>query len=161
MRISDISKNVFLKFRCCGVLGGSDFEASWWRMQELGSREMLVPLTCCHLANAPGDERAFLDPLPHNNTVCQAPNPAENKAERFQKVITKFTPRKYIEIGNFSEIQDGGDASQVPRPLVLFLPIFIRLPSNFRYPQNNLNLYKAVRSKIRDLTQFEKNQPIS
>lgn len=83
------------------MLGGSDFEASWWRMQELGSREMLVPLTCCHLANAPGDERAFLDPLPHNNTVCQAPNPAENKAERFQKVKRNLLPGKRSKLEIF------------------------------------------------------------
>ncbi|XP_065331399.1 leukocyte antigen CD37-like [Cloeon dipterum] len=73
------------KFKCCGVLGASDYEASWWRMQELGSREMRVPLTCCHLRNAPGDERAFLDPVPFNNTACQAPDHKDNKVERFQQ----------------------------------------------------------------------------
>ncbi|XP_059483300.1 leukocyte antigen CD37-like isoform X2 [Neocloeon triangulifer] len=72
-------------FKCCGVLGSSDYEASWWRMQELGSREMRVPLTCCYLDNLSSDARAFLDPVPHNNTVCQAPDAKVNKIERFQQ----------------------------------------------------------------------------
>ncbi|KAF4525647.1 hypothetical protein B566_EDAN001247 [Ephemera danica] len=70
-------------FHCCGVLSPADFEASWWRMQELGGRELRVPLTCCRLGNQPGDDRAFLNPIPRNNSLCQAPGQTPQNSERY------------------------------------------------------------------------------
>lgn len=60
-----------LQLRCCGVTGGSDYHSSWWRLRELGQRELLVPLSCCDLDNA-REPDGFLDPRPTNLTLCQS-----------------------------------------------------------------------------------------
>ncbi|KAK3917207.1 CD82 antigen [Frankliniella fusca] len=56
---------------CCGVTAGSDYHTSWWRLRELGQRDLLVPLSCCQLDNA-RDPDGFLDPRPSNLSLCQA-----------------------------------------------------------------------------------------
>nr|CAD7409752.1 unnamed protein product [Timema cristinae] len=59
-------------FQCCGIGGAVDYDTSWWRLRELGQRELVVPHSCCLLSNPPDDDRAFLDPRPLNVTTCQS-----------------------------------------------------------------------------------------
>ncbi|XP_058800814.1 tetraspanin-3-like [Phymastichus coffea] len=68
-------------FSCCGVNGSSNYGTSWWRLQELGRRELVVPLSCCALNNA-REQDGFLNPDPRNVTLCQALNPAEHQLAR-------------------------------------------------------------------------------
>ncbi|KAJ1525997.1 hypothetical protein ONE63_009176 [Megalurothrips usitatus] len=60
-----------VSLRCCGVSAGSDYHASWWRLRELGQRDLLVPLSCCDLDNA-REPDGFLDPRPANLSQCQS-----------------------------------------------------------------------------------------
>lgn len=68
-------------FACCGINGSSNYGTSWWRLQEVGRRELVVPLSCCTLNNA-NQTDSFLNPEPANLTLCQALNPAEHQYAR-------------------------------------------------------------------------------
>ncbi|XP_012215906.1 CD151 antigen [Linepithema humile] len=68
-------------FACCGINGSSNYGTSWWRLQEVGRRELVVPLSCCTLNNA-NETDSFLNPEPANLTFCQALNPAEHQYAR-------------------------------------------------------------------------------
>ncbi|XP_076380569.1 uncharacterized protein LOC117228360 isoform X4 [Megalopta genalis] len=68
-------------FACCGINGSSNYGTSWWRLQEVGRRELVVPLSCCTLNNA-NETDSFLNPEPANLTLCQALNPAEHQYAR-------------------------------------------------------------------------------
>ncbi|KAG5315074.1 CD63 protein, partial [Acromyrmex insinuator] len=68
-------------FTCCGINGSSNYGTSWWRLQEVGRRELVVPLSCCTLNNA-NETSSFLNPEPANLTLCQALNPAEHQYAR-------------------------------------------------------------------------------
>ncbi|KAL2725674.1 Tetraspanin-11 [Vespula squamosa] len=68
-------------FSCCGINGSNNYGTSWWRLQEVGRRELVVPLTCCTLNNA-NETDSFLNPEPANLTLCQALNPAEHQYAR-------------------------------------------------------------------------------
>ncbi|XP_018353522.1 PREDICTED: uncharacterized protein LOC108755165 [Trachymyrmex septentrionalis] len=68
-------------FACCGINGSSNYGTSWWRLQEVGRRELVVPLSCCTLNNA-NETSSFLNPEPANLTLCQALNPAEHQYAR-------------------------------------------------------------------------------
>lgn len=70
-----------LQFACCGINGSSNYGTSWWRLQEVGRRELVVPLSCCTLNNA-NETDSFLNPEPANLTFCQALNPAEHQYAR-------------------------------------------------------------------------------
>lgn len=74
----DLAQSVF---SCCGINGSSNYGTSWWRLQEVGRRELVVPLTCCTLNNVSVID-AFLNPEPSNLTLCQALNPAEHLRAR-------------------------------------------------------------------------------
>ncbi|XP_046748183.1 CD82 antigen [Diprion similis] len=68
-------------FSCCGINGSSNYGTSWWRLQEIGRRDLVVPLTCCMLNNTLQSE-AFLNPEPTNLTLCETLNPAEHQKAR-------------------------------------------------------------------------------
>ncbi|KAK9296697.1 hypothetical protein QLX08_009369 [Tetragonisca angustula] len=68
-------------FACCGINGSSNYGTSWWRLQEVGRRELVVPLSCCTLTNV-NQTDSFLNPEPANLTLCQALNPAEHQYAR-------------------------------------------------------------------------------
>ncbi|XP_012062430.1 PREDICTED: tetraspanin-9 [Atta cephalotes] len=68
-------------FTCCGINGSSNYGTSWWRLQEVSRRELVVPLSCCTLNNA-NETGSFLNPEPANLTLCQALNPAEHQYAR-------------------------------------------------------------------------------
>ncbi|XP_076227827.1 CD151 antigen isoform X1 [Nomia melanderi] len=68
-------------FACCGINGSSNYGTSWWRLQEVGRRELVVPLSCCTLNNT-NETDSFLNPEPANLTLCQALNPAEHQYAR-------------------------------------------------------------------------------
>ncbi|XP_014233082.1 CD82 antigen-like [Trichogramma pretiosum] len=68
-------------FSCCGINGSNNYGTSWWRLQELGRRELVVPLSCCKLNNTLEPE-AFLNPQPQNLSLCQSLNPAEHQLAR-------------------------------------------------------------------------------
>ncbi|XP_011495333.1 PREDICTED: tetraspanin-9-like [Ceratosolen solmsi marchali] len=68
-------------FSCCGINGSSNYGTSWWRVQELGRRELIVPLSCCFLNNS-YDPDAFLNPEPRNLSLCQALNPTQHQQAR-------------------------------------------------------------------------------
>ncbi|XP_044012439.1 tetraspanin-11-like [Aphidius gifuensis] len=68
-------------FSCCGINGSYNYGISWWRLQEVSRRELIVPLTCCTLNNT-GAIDAFLNPEPKNLTLCQTRNPEENQRAR-------------------------------------------------------------------------------
>ncbi|XP_046821612.1 tetraspanin-7-like isoform X1 [Vespa crabro] len=68
-------------FSCCGINGSNNYGTSWWRLQEVGRRELVVPLSCCTLNNA-NETDSFLNPEPANLTLCQALNPAEHQYAR-------------------------------------------------------------------------------
>lgn len=68
-------------FACCGINGSSNYGTSWWRLQEVGRRELVVPLSCCTLNNV-NQTDSFLNPEPANLTFCQALNPAEHQYAR-------------------------------------------------------------------------------
>ncbi|XP_026669391.1 CD82 antigen-like isoform X1 [Ceratina calcarata] len=68
-------------FGCCGINGSSNYGTSWWRLQEVGRRELVVPLSCCALNNA-NQTDSFLNPEPANLTLCQTLNPAEHQYAR-------------------------------------------------------------------------------
>ncbi|CAL7945184.1 unnamed protein product [Xylocopa violacea] len=68
-------------FACCGINGSSNYGTSWWRLQEIGRRELVVPLSCCALSNV-NQTDSFLNPEPANLTLCQALNPAEHQYAR-------------------------------------------------------------------------------
>lgn len=74
-----------LQFACCGINGSSNYGTSWWRLQEVGRRELVVPLSCCTLNNA-NETGSFLNPEPANLTLCQALNPAEHQYARHTAV---------------------------------------------------------------------------
>lgn len=76
-----------LQFACCGINGSSNYGTSWWRLQEVGRRELVVPLSCCTLNNA-NETGSFLNPEPANLTLCQALNPAEHQYARHTIVCT-------------------------------------------------------------------------
>lgn len=44
---------------------------SLWRLQSYGQRDWVVPQTCCTLNNR-YEARSYLDPKPHNLTMCQS-----------------------------------------------------------------------------------------
>lgn len=75
-----------VQFECCGVNGSVDYEASVWKQDGLGKKELTVPLTCCHLQNT-DDKYAYLDPLPMNNTFCQALSEHDHGGYRFIEVF--------------------------------------------------------------------------
>lgn len=86
-----------LQFACCGINGSSNYGTSWWRLQEVGRRELVVPLSCCTLNNA-NETGSFLNPEPANLTLCQALNPAEHQYARHITVCTimrKLLPSYY------------------------------------------------------------------
>ncbi|XP_031780925.1 CD82 antigen [Nasonia vitripennis] len=68
-------------FSCCGINSSSNYGTSWWRLQELGRRELVVPLSCCFLNNS-FDPDGFLNPEPRNLTLCQSLNPVEHQHAR-------------------------------------------------------------------------------
>ncbi|XP_011135468.1 tetraspanin-17 [Harpegnathos saltator] len=68
-------------FSCCGINGSNNYGTSWWRLQEVGRRELVVPLSCCTLNNA-NETDSFLNPVPANLTLCQTLNPAEHQYAR-------------------------------------------------------------------------------
>ncbi|XP_043497523.1 CD82 antigen-like [Polistes fuscatus] len=68
-------------FSCCGINGSNNYGTSWWRLQEVGRRELVVPLSCCTLDNV-NETDSFLNPEPTNLTFCQALNPAEHQYAR-------------------------------------------------------------------------------
>ncbi|KAL2746597.1 tetraspanin-7-like isoform X2 [Vespula maculifrons] len=72
-------------FSCCGINGSNNYGTSWWRLQEVGRRELVVPLSCCTLNNA-NETDSFLNPEPANLTLCQALNPAEHQYARHTTV---------------------------------------------------------------------------
>lgn len=72
--------------------GGADYHASWWRLRELGQRDLLVPLSCCELDNA-GDADGFLDPRPSNLTLCQS---LQHEAARPHRHMEVRTPNPLI-----------------------------------------------------------------
>lgn len=74
-----------LQFACCGINGSSNYGTSWWRLQEVGRRELVVPLSCCILNNI-NETGSFLNPEPANLTLCQALNPAEHQYARHTAV---------------------------------------------------------------------------
>ncbi|XP_011632681.1 tetraspanin-9 [Pogonomyrmex barbatus] len=74
----DLAQTTFV---CCGINGSSNYGTSWWRLQEVGRRELVVPLSCCTLNNA-NETGSFLNPEPANLTLCQALNPAEHQYAR-------------------------------------------------------------------------------
>lgn len=76
-----------LQFACCGINGSSNYGTSWWRLQEVGRRELVVPLSCCTLNNA-NETNSFLNPKPANLTLCQTLNPAEHQYARHTAVCT-------------------------------------------------------------------------
>lgn len=87
-----------LQFACCGINGSSNYGTSWWRLQEVGRRELVVPLSCCTLNNA-NETDSFLNPEPANLTFCQALNPAEHQYARhtvvcaiIRKLLLPFFP---------------------------------------------------------------------
>lgn len=73
------------QFACCGINGSSNYGTSWWRLQEVGRRELVVPLSCCTLNNV-NQTDSFLNPEPANLTFCQALNPAEHQYARHTTV---------------------------------------------------------------------------
>ncbi|XP_033217935.1 tetraspanin-17-like [Belonocnema kinseyi] len=81
-------------FSCCGINGSSNYGTSWWRLQEVGRRELVVPLTCCTLNNTI-EKDAFLNPEPSNLTLCQDLNPAQHQHARHAtgclEIIEKWT----------------------------------------------------------------------
>lgn len=72
--------------------GGADYHASWWRLRELGQRDLLVPLSCCELDNA-DDADGFLDPRPSNLTLCQS---LQHEAARPHRHMEVRTPSPLI-----------------------------------------------------------------
>ncbi|XP_018394144.1 PREDICTED: tetraspanin-15-like, partial [Cyphomyrmex costatus] len=68
-------------FACCGINGSSNYGTSWWRLREVGRRELVVPLSCCILNNT-NEMGSFLNPQPANLTLCQVLNPAEHQYAR-------------------------------------------------------------------------------
>ncbi|XP_015117226.1 tetraspanin-11-like [Diachasma alloeum] len=68
-------------FSCCGINGSSNYGTSWWRLQEVGRRELVVPLTCCTLNNTQSPD-AFLNPQPEDLQLCQTLNPLEHQRAR-------------------------------------------------------------------------------
>ncbi|XP_012279594.1 tetraspanin-17 [Orussus abietinus] len=81
-------------FACCGINGSNNYGTSWWRLQEVGRRELVVPLSCCLLNNT-YEVESFLNPQPMNLTLCQALNPAEHQQARHTtgciEMIEKWT----------------------------------------------------------------------
>ncbi|XP_063989247.1 tetraspanin-11-like [Diachasmimorpha longicaudata] len=68
-------------FSCCGINGSSNYGTSWWRLQEVGRRDLVVPLTCCTLNNTQSPD-AFLNPQPAHLRLCQTLNPLEHQRAR-------------------------------------------------------------------------------
>lgn len=83
--ISIYEKPRSFQFACCGINGSSNYGTSWWRLQEVGRRELVVPLSCCTLNNV-NQTDSFLNPEPANLTLCQALNPAEHQYARHTTV---------------------------------------------------------------------------
>uniref|UniRef100_A0A0C9R1H1 TSPAN11 protein n=1 Tax=Fopius arisanus TaxID=64838 RepID=A0A0C9R1H1_9HYME len=81
-------------FSCCGINGSSNYGTSWWRLQEVGRRELVVPLTCCTLNNTQLPD-AFLNPQPQDLQLCQTLNPLEHQRARHNtgclEMIEKWT----------------------------------------------------------------------
>ncbi|XP_012255719.1 CD82 antigen-like [Athalia rosae] len=81
-------------FSCCGINGSSNYGTSWWRLQEVGRRDLVVPLSCCTLNNTLQFD-SFLNPEPTNLTLCQTLNPAEHQHARHTQgcigLIEKWT----------------------------------------------------------------------
>lgn len=82
---SDVKLRGSFQFACCGINGSSNYGTSWWRLQEVGRRELVVPLSCCTLNNV-NQTDSFLNPEPANLTLCQALNPAEHQYARHTTV---------------------------------------------------------------------------
>ncbi|XP_047343263.1 tetraspanin-7-like isoform X3 [Vespa velutina] len=86
-------------FSCCGINGSNNYGTSWWRLQEVGRRELVVPLSCCTLNNA-NETDSFLNPEPANLTLCQALNPAEHQYARHTtgclEMIEKWTQEQAL-----------------------------------------------------------------
>ncbi|KYN03967.1 hypothetical protein ALC62_05175, partial [Cyphomyrmex costatus] len=81
-------------FACCGINGSSNYGTSWWRLREVGRRELVVPLSCCILNNT-NEMGSFLNPQPANLTLCQVLNPAEHQYARHTmvcEIIRKLLP---------------------------------------------------------------------
>ena len=83
----DVKPRGSFQFACCGINGSSNYGTSWWRLQEVGRRELVVPLSCCTLTNV-NQTDSFLNPEPANLTLCQALNPAEHQYARHTTVRT-------------------------------------------------------------------------
>lgn len=83
----DVKPRGSFQFACCGINGSSNYGTSWWRLQEVGRRELVVPLSCCTLNNV-NQTDSFLNPEPANLTLCQALNPAEHQYARHTTVRT-------------------------------------------------------------------------
>jgi len=86
------------QFACCGINGSSNYGTSWWRLQEVGRRELVVPFSCCILNNA-NETDSFLNPIPDNLTLCQTLNPAEHQYARHTEV--DIVTRKFCFITMF------------------------------------------------------------
>ncbi|XP_034946633.1 CD82 antigen-like [Chelonus insularis] len=67
-------------YSCCGINGSNNYGTSWWRLQEIGRRDLIVPLTCCVL-NSTGSD-SFLNPVAKDLEACQALNPARHQHAR-------------------------------------------------------------------------------
>lgn len=76
---------ILFQFSCCGINGSNNYGTSWWRLQEVGRRELVVPISCCLLDNAEQKD-AYLNPEPSNITVCQTLNPAIHQYARHSPV---------------------------------------------------------------------------
>ncbi|XP_008560915.1 tetraspanin-11 [Microplitis demolitor] len=68
-------------FSCCGINGSNNYGTSWWRLQEVGRRDLVVPLTCCLLNNT-NDIDSFLNPIVSDLNTCQTLNPAKHQFAR-------------------------------------------------------------------------------
>lgn len=78
-----------VKFECCGVNGSINYENSVWKLEGLGKKELTVPLTCCHLQNI-YEKYSYLDPVPVNNTFCQALNEHDHESYRYIEVCFRL-----------------------------------------------------------------------
>ncbi|CAD6245149.1 GSCOCG00013552001-RA-CDS, partial [Cotesia congregata] len=68
-------------FSCCGINGSNNYGTSWWRLQEVGRRNLVVPLTCCLLNNTNNFD-AFLNPVVKDLETCQTLNPVKHQRAR-------------------------------------------------------------------------------
>ncbi|XP_055838953.1 uncharacterized protein LOC129906975 isoform X2 [Episyrphus balteatus] len=84
------------RFKCCGMNSEINYDTSMWRLQGFGTREWVVPLTCCILNNE-HEPLSYLDPKPFNQSQCETLQKVEFSKYRHTSPCLEYLDMWYRE----------------------------------------------------------------